>query len=167
MHIYDGSADLTDTEGKYIFWDIDGTLAPYRFNDHVGSPDGEDAGMSREEIEDGCFLHRMPSLHMKYVINTCRAEKNIVLGHIICEKERADKIKWLDRHFPKMQGRLFAEYPCPKYKIITNYCRTMGIPLNKVLFVDDMIPFLRDAEKAGIRSFHISSFLDWKYNYDY
>lgn len=32
----DGSIKLKDTKNKYIFWDIDGTLAPYRFNDHVG-----------------------------------------------------------------------------------------------------------------------------------
>ena len=30
-----------------------------------------------------------------------------------------------------------------------------------VLFVDDVIPFLREAERKGIRSYHISSFLDW------
>lgn len=167
MYIYDGSADLFDTEGKYIFWDIDGTLAPYRFNDHVGSPDGKDAGMSREEIESGIFLNRMPSLHMKYVIGTCRAEKNIILGHITCEKERSDKIWWLKKHFPKINGQIFAEYPCPKHKVIISYCDAMGISLDRVLFVDDTISFLRDTEKAGIRSFHISSFLDWKYNYDY
>ena len=28
-----------DTKDKYIFWDIDGTLAPYRFNNHVGDPE--------------------------------------------------------------------------------------------------------------------------------
>lgn len=30
-----GSIRKSDLEGKYVFWDIDGTLAPYRFNDHV------------------------------------------------------------------------------------------------------------------------------------
>ena len=36
---------------KYVFCDIDGTLAPYRFNDHVSDPDGTDNGMSLREIE--------------------------------------------------------------------------------------------------------------------
>ena len=26
-----GSIRKSDLEGKYVFWDIDGTLAPYRF----------------------------------------------------------------------------------------------------------------------------------------
>lgn len=43
---------------KYVFWDIDGTLAPYRFNDHVSDPDGTDNGMSLREIEDDIFLTR-------------------------------------------------------------------------------------------------------------
>lgn len=40
---------------KYIFWDIDGTLAEYRFNGHVSDPEGTDNGMSLKEIEDGFF----------------------------------------------------------------------------------------------------------------
>lgn len=28
-----GSVTKNDLENKYVFWDIDGTLAPYRFND--------------------------------------------------------------------------------------------------------------------------------------
>ena len=50
---------------KYVFWDIDGTLAPYRFNDHVSDPDGTDNGMSLREIEDGIFLTREPSKQMQ------------------------------------------------------------------------------------------------------
>lgn len=45
-----GSIKLKDTKNKYIFWDVDGTLAPYRFNDHVGDPDGTENGMSIDEI---------------------------------------------------------------------------------------------------------------------
>lgn len=45
-----GSCTKSDLENKYIFWDIDGTLAPYRFNDHVADPDRTNNGMSLEEI---------------------------------------------------------------------------------------------------------------------
>jgi FMN phosphatase YigB (HAD superfamily) len=61
----DGSIKLKDTKNKYIFWDIDGTLAPYRFNDHVGDPDGTENGMSIEEINEHVFLYRDPSRHMQ------------------------------------------------------------------------------------------------------
>ena len=37
------------------------------------------------------------------------------------------------------------------------------ISLQDVVFVDDTIPFLREAERKGIKSFHISSFLDWDF----
>lgn len=70
---------------KYVFWDIDGTLAPYRFNDHVSDPDGTDNGMSLREIEDDIFLTREPSKHMQEVVNTCGAKKHIIMGH--CQVE--------------------------------------------------------------------------------
>lgn len=41
-----GNAQWQDLKDKYVFWDIDGTLAPYRFNGHVADPDGTDNGMS-------------------------------------------------------------------------------------------------------------------------
>ena len=48
-----------------MFWDIDGTLAPYRFNGHILDPNGTNNGMSLKEIEDGIFLDRKPSKHMQ------------------------------------------------------------------------------------------------------
>lgn len=54
-----GSIRKSDLEGKYVFWDIDGTLAPYRFNDHVSDPDGTNNGMSLKEISEHIFLTRM------------------------------------------------------------------------------------------------------------
>ena len=50
-----GSVEKSDLENKYIFWDIDGTLAPYRFNDHVADLDGTCNGMSLHEIEEHIF----------------------------------------------------------------------------------------------------------------
>ena len=80
-----------DTKDKYIFWDIDGTLAPYRFNNHVGDPEGNNSGMSLKEIEAGIFLERKPSKHMQKVIKECRAKENIIMSHCINEKEKQDK----------------------------------------------------------------------------
>lgn len=44
--MYNGSISVEETRGKYIFWDLDGTLAPYRFNNHVGDPNGTNNGMT-------------------------------------------------------------------------------------------------------------------------
>ena len=35
-----GMITMNDTRNKIVFWDIDGTLASYRFNNHVGDPKG-------------------------------------------------------------------------------------------------------------------------------
>ena len=67
FNLYD-SITIADTRGKFIFWDIDGTLAPYRFNGHVGDPNGTNNGQSIEEIEVGIFLERNPSKHMQKVL---------------------------------------------------------------------------------------------------
>lgn len=34
------NVQIKDLENKYVFWDIDGTLASYRFNNHVADPNG-------------------------------------------------------------------------------------------------------------------------------
>ena len=76
---------------KYVFWDIDGTLAAYRFNSHVADPNGTDNGMSLEEIEQGIFLKRKPSKLMQKVLSECGAKQNIIMGHCQNQKEKDDK----------------------------------------------------------------------------
>ena len=143
-----GSITKKELKNKYVFWDIDGTLAPYRFNGHTGDPDGTNNGMSLNEIEAGVFLLRAPSRHMQDVIKSCDAKEHIIMGHCQVEKEMHDKQIWLDTHYPM---------------IILEYCQKHNINLSDVIFVDDVIRFLQEAERKGIKSFHISSFLDWNY----
>lgn len=148
---------------KYIFWDIDGTLAEYRFNGHVSDPEGTDNGMSLKEIEDGVFLKRKPSCHMQMVLSTCGAKQNIVMGHCQVQKEMDDKQLWLDKYYPSITERLLVSEDKSKADTILQYCKDHDISLQDVVFVDDTIPFLREAERKGIKSFHISSFLDWDF----
>lgn len=148
---------------KYIFWDIDGTLAAYRFNGHVSDPEGTDNGMSLKEIEDGVFLKRKPSCHMQMVLSTCGAKQNIVMGHCQVQKEMDDKQLWLDKYYPSITDRLLVSENKSKADTILQYCKDHDISLQDVVFVDDTIPFLREAERKGIKSFHISSFLDWDF----
>ena len=46
-----------------------------------------------------------------------------------------------------------------KADTILQYCNDHNINLQDVVFVDDVIPLLQEAERKGITSFHISSFL--------
>ena len=70
-----------DTKDKYIFWDIDGTLAPYRFNNHVGDPEGTNSGMSLNDIIEYINL-------AKYGNNTYQERKNLLIKskQILLEK---------------------------------------------------------------------------------
>lgn len=152
-----------ELKNKYIFWDIDGTLAEYRFNGHVSDPEGTNNGMSLKEIDDGVFLKRKPSYHMQLVLSTCGAKQNIVMGHCQVQKEMDDKQLWLDKYYPSITERLLVSEDKSKADTILQYCKDHDISLQNVIFVDDTIPFLREAERKGIKSFHISSFLDWDF----
>lgn len=152
-----------ELKNKYIFWDIDGTLAAYRFNGHVSDPEGTNNGMSLKEIEDGVFLKRKPSHYMQRVLSACGAKQNIVMGHCQVQKEMDDKQLWLDKYYSSIAERLLVSEDKSKADTILQYCKDHDIGLQDVVFVDDTIPFLREAERKGIKSFHISSFLDWDF----
>ena len=157
------SITKNETRNKYIFWDIDGTLAPYRFNNHVSDPNGTENGMSEQEIENGIFFERKPSRHMQHVLETCMSKKNIIVGHCFNQKEINDKEKWLDKYYSDIKERIWVPMNNSKVDYILKYCNENSILLSDIIFVDDVIKFLREAEHNKIESWHISSFLDWDY----
>ena len=156
-------ATKKDLENKYIFWDIDGTLAAYRFNGHIADPDGTDNGMSIKEIDEGIFLERKPSLLMQKVLNECNANRNIIMGHCQNQKEIDDKHIWLDKYYPIIKERLLVFESFSKADCIIEYCKNANIDLKDVIYIDNVIKYLREAERKGIESWHISSFLDWQF----
>ena len=89
MRMVNGSITKKELKDKYVFWDIDGTLAPYRFNGHTGDPDGTNNGMSLNEIEAGVFLLRAPSRHMQDVIKSCDAKRTYYNGTLPSRKRNA------------------------------------------------------------------------------
>lgn len=158
-----GMIEKSDLENKYVFWDIDGTLAAYRFNGHVADPEGTDNGMSIKEIDEGIFLERKPSLLMQKVLNECNTKKNIIMGHCQNQKEVDDKHIWLDRNYPMIKDRILVFESFSKADCIIEYCKKSSIELKDTIYVDDIIKYLREAERKGIESWHISSFLDWQF----
>jgi hypothetical protein len=164
-----GSVRKSDLENKYVFWDIDGTLAPYRFNDHVSDPEGTNNGMSLKEISEHIFLTRKPSQHMMKVVYSCGARRNFIMGHCQVQQEMDDKQLWLDKYFPiiRRQDRILTYENISKADSIVEYCAGHRIDLKDVVYVDDVLAFLREVERKGIKSYHISSFLDWDYSDDY
>lgn len=163
---YDGSISNEILSNKIVFWDIDGTLAPYRFNNHVTASDNFNNGMSIKEIEEGIFLNRRPSRVMQNILSKTKIYKNIVIGHCITDKEICDKQKWLNIYFPMIEDILLEFESVSKADCIIEYCKKNDINLKDVIFVDDMIKYLREAEIKGIEAWHISSFLDYNIGCD-
>lgn len=98
---------ISALKNKYIYVDIDGTLAEYRFNNHVSAKDGTTNGQMMEEINNHVFLHSRP---LKTVIKTLRkakTKKNYICGAIISPIEVMDKFVWLKTY---CNGIYFEEY---------------------------------------------------------
>ena len=156
-----GGLTKGDLKGKIVFWDIDGTLAPYRFNGHIADPNGSLNGQSEDEVANGIFLRRKPSKFMQKVLQDCKAKKNLVLGHYAYTKEVEDKYKWIEKYYPEISSSLFVNEEKSKAEAILEYCKENKIDLEDVVYIDDVISFLREAEHKGISSWHISSLLDY------
>ena len=101
---------------------------------------------------------------MQKVVTTCEAKQHIIMGHCQVPKEMEDKELWLNKHYPMITERLLVTENKSKADTILQYCKEHNIDLKDIVFMDDVIPFLREAERKGIKSFHISSFMDWNSN---
>ena len=89
---------LNAFKGKFIYVDIDGTLAEYRFNNHVSAKDGTTNGQTMEEIVNHIFLTSRP---LKTVIKTLKRAKVKglwICGAVISPIEVMDKLEWLKKN---------------------------------------------------------------------
>ena len=161
------SLHAQDFEGKVAFFDIDGVLAPFRFNGHVRHYDPP-MGVNAEELESGIFLKREPCKHMQDIVNSINTRRNIVVTGYIEERdgiksdrERHDKRLWIAQHYPEVSDIIFVKYGDNKADYILNYCRGRGIDLKNTIFVGDEIHYLAEAEHWGIPSWHTSSLMDF------
>lgn len=152
-----------DLRDKYVFFDIDGTLAAYRFNNHVGEPVVTDNGMNISDLSDGIFLKREPSKFIQKVVLDIKdvAREIICLSYCVSDRERVDKNLWLDKYYPMIKRRFLIDLDKNKAETILKYCSDNNILLDDVVFIDDVLDYLREAERLGIKSYHISSFLDY------
>ena len=90
---------------------------------------------------------------LQEVVANCGAKKNIVMGHCQVEKEIKNKKIWLNKHYPMIEEHLLVYEGQSKADTILRYCTEHGIDLKNVVFVDDVIPFLQEAERKGSHLF--------------
>ncbi len=177
-------------KNKYIYVDIDGTLAEYRFNNHVSAKDGTTNGQTMEEIENHVFLHSKP---LKAVINTLKKARKRgiwICGAIISPIELEDKVVWLNKYCLYIEFNGYFWFVAEEYwdtflnyfncdkndcDIVTQY----GViikgsknnmwdwivnhnfhKLEETVFIDDVLSYLKQAEEKGVTAYHISSFIE-------
>lgn len=149
---------------KYVFFDVDGTLSEYRYNDKLygrGCPE-----LGCQSLEDLLFndlyYNARPLKTMQRIINELDSNKIFILGAITTNTEINQKYRWLSKHYPsiKMENVFFICSTLLKPEVIIECCKHYEIDIKDVVFVDDRIDVLRKAESLGIKSYHPSSFTE-------
>ena len=155
---------INKLKDKYVFFDVDGTLSEYRFNDKLYEGGCYDLGcQSLDNLHLGdLFYHARPLKTMQRLINNLDPNKAFILGTIVTNNEINQKYKWLNENYPniKRENIIFISNTMLKPDVILAYCKHYNINIKDVVFVDDRIDALRKAESLGITSYHPSSFME-------
>lgn len=149
---------------KYVFFDVDGTLSEYRYNDQLYA--GRCPELGCQTLEDllfsNLFYEARPLKTMQNIIEKLDSNKVFVLGTIVTNHEINQKYMWLKEHYPsiKKEHIYFISSTMLKPNVMLEYCKHFNIPVSQVAFVDDRLDALRKAEELGITSYHPSSFVE-------
>lgn len=156
-----------DFENKVAFFDIDGVLAPFRFNGHITHLETS-MGVNAKELESGVFKNRLPSRHVQSIVKEIKTRKNVVITGYIEErdgikstKERDDKEFWIRANYPEISDIIFVRFGEQKAQYIVEYCNEHNINIADAIFIDDELYYLKEAERLGISSWHTSSLMDF------
>ncbi len=149
---------------KYVFFDVDGTLSEYRYNDRLYAGGCPEFGC--QSLEDLLFNHLFyearPLKTMQKVVEALDSNKILVLGTIVTNHEMEQKYLWLKENYPniKKENIFFISSTMLKPEVIIQWCKHFKVDINEVAFVDDRIDVLRKAEEKGIKAYHPSSFME-------
>lgn len=155
---------LKKLKEKYVFFDVDGTLSEYRFNDKLYSGGCPELGC--QSLEDllfsNLFANARPLKNMQNIISQLDSDKVFILGTIVTNNEINQKYKWLEENYPniKKENIIFISSTMMKPNVIIEYTKKLDINLQDTVFVDDRLDVLRKAEELGITAYHPSSFVE-------
>lgn len=154
---------LEKLKGKYVFFDLDGTLSEYRYNDRLYG--GACAELGCQSLEDflfgDLFYRARPLQTMQNIVKGLDPNRLFILGTIVTNHEIDQKYMWLKEYYPSIRKEhiLFLSSTMLKPEVILTYCKHEHIDVKNVVFVDDRLDVLRKAEELGITSYHPSSFV--------
>lgn len=155
---------INKLKDKYVFFDVDGTLSEYRFNDKLYEGGCYDLGCQSLDnfLFGDLFYHARPLKTMQRLIKKLDPNKAFILGTIVTNNEINQKYKWLNENYPniKRENIIFISNTMLKPDVILAYCKHYNINIKDVVFVDDRLDALRKAESLGITSYHPSSFME-------
>ncbi|MFR2788003.1 MAG: hypothetical protein ACLTBX_04370 [Clostridia bacterium] len=155
---------LKKLKEKYVFFDVDGTLSEYRFNDKLYSGGCPELGCQTLEdlLFSNLFANARPLKNMQSIISQLNSDKIFVLGTIVTNNEINQKYKWLEENYPniKKENIIFISSTMMKPNVIIEYAKKLDINLQDTVFVDDRLDVLRKAEELGITAYHPSSFVE-------
>lgn len=155
---------LNKLKNKYVFFDVDGTLSEYRYNDKLYAGGCQEFGCQTLEdlLFNNLFYQARPLKNMQKIIEKLDSNKIFILGTIVTNNEIEQKYLWLKENYPniKKENIIFINSTMLKPEVIIQYCKHFNISTNEVAFVDDRIDVLRKAEELGIKVYHPSSFVE-------
>lgn len=155
---------LEKLKDKYVFFDVDGTLSEYRYNDILYGGRCSDLGCQSLDdlLFNDLFYKARPLKTMQKIIEKLDSNKIFILGAVTTNNEINQKYKWLQEHYPniKKENIFFISSTLLKPEVIITYCNHYNINIKDAVFVDDRIDALRKAEELGVTSYHPSSFTE-------
>ncbi len=147
---------------KYVFFDVDGTLAEYRYNDHVSGKNNW-GGQTWEELFFGnVFVNNRPLKTMVKLVEKLNPEKVFVLGAITTNHEIEEKYEWFAKYYPTIpkEHLIFVADSSLKVIALEEYAKKLKIAKDEIVFIDDKHATIRQTEEAGFRSYHVTSFME-------
>lgn len=148
-------------KNKAVFFDLDGTLAEFRFLDMVG-PENFSGDFLYEFAFGKIYDNVRPLATMQEVVKELDSDKVYVLGAITLNSEIEEKYVWLAKHYPsiKRENILFVNCAEMKVELLESYRRKLNLEYQDMVFVDDMHKTIQVVEERGFRAYHPSSFID-------
>lgn len=155
---------LEKLKDKYVFFDIDGTLSEYRYDDQLYGGRCSELGCQSLEnlLFSDLFYKARPLKNMQTIIQNLDSNRIFILGALTTNNEMEQKYLWLKENYPniKKDNVFFICSTMLKPEVIMEVCKHYNLPLELAVFVDDRIDVLRKAEEMGITAYHPSSFVE-------
>lgn len=155
---------LNKLKDKYVFFDLDGTLSEYRYNDKLYGGMSPELGCQSlsDLLFSNLFSKARPLKTMQKIVENLDSNKIFILGTIVTNHEAEQKYEWLDKNYPniKKDNIIFISSTMMKPNVILEYIKKLNINIKDVVFVDDRLDVLRKSEELGITAYHPSSFME-------